>query len=172
MILLWVPFSTLVRLQSISKHCEELLSKPSFVSAWKNNNITKMGLLIELFGQYQNHFVYKFINHIGHTYLLHVPYPKYRYMIECIVGSIVFVSKYCPLPGHKDYYIANTFIKHFSNIGIIDIGVHGFISLIGNTRQQKHGWILVHHKHNEYGSKFFYLQQYQKSLERNHWCWW
>ena len=85
MILLCVPFSTLVRLRSISKHCEELLSRPSFVSAWKNNNITETGLLIQLLGQYQNHFVYKFINHIGHKSLLHVPYPDYRYMIECTV---------------------------------------------------------------------------------------
>ena len=61
-ILLWVPFSTLVCLRSISTHCEELLSRPSFVSAWKNNNITKTGLLIELLGQHQNHFAYTFIN--------------------------------------------------------------------------------------------------------------
>ena len=98
MIFLWVPFSTLVHLRSISKHCENLLSRPYFVSAWKNNNITKIGLLIELLGQYQNHFVYNFINRIGHTSLLHVPYPEYRYTIECIVGSIIFLSKYCPLP--------------------------------------------------------------------------
>ena len=135
MILLWVPFSTLVCLRSISKHCEELFSTSSFVSAWKNNNITKTRLLIQLLGQYQNHFVYKFINRIGHTYLLHVPYPEYRYMIECTVGSIILLSKHCSLRGHKDYYIVNPFIKRFSDISIIDIGVHGFFSLIGNTGQ-------------------------------------
>ena len=121
MILLWVPFSTLVRLRSISKHCEELLSRPYFVSAWKNNNITETGLLIELLGQYQNHFVYKFINRIGHISLLHLPYLEYRYTIKCTVGSVIFLSKHCPLRGHKDYYIVNPFIKHFSNKGIIDI---------------------------------------------------
>ena len=154
MILLRVPFSTLVHFRSISKHCEELLSRPSFVSAWKNNNITETGLLIELLGQYQNDFIYNFINHIGHASLLHVPYPEYRYTIECTVGSIILLSKYCPLPRHKDYYIVNPFIKCFSNIGIIDIGFHGFFSMIGNTGRHKHGWILVCHKLNEDGSKF------------------
>ena len=132
----------MVRFRSIYKHCEELLSRPYFVSAWKNNNIIETGLLIELLGQYQNHFVYKFINCIRHTSLLHVPYPEYRYTVECIVGSIIFLSKYCPVRGHKDYYIANPFIKCFSNIGIIDIGDYGFFYLIGNDGQQKHGWIL------------------------------
>ena len=126
MILPWVPFSTLVRFQPIFKHCEEILSRLNFVSAWKKNNITETEILIELLGQYENRFVYKFINRIGHTSLLHVPYPEYRYTIECTVGSSIFLSKYCPLPCHKDYYIVNPFIKHFSNIGIIDIGVHGF----------------------------------------------
>ena len=75
MILLWVPFSTMIMFPVISKYCEQLLSIPTFVSAWKNNNITEIGILIQLLGQYQNHFVYKFINRIGHTSLLHVPYP-------------------------------------------------------------------------------------------------
>ena len=97
MILIWMPFLTLVHFQSISKHCEELLSMPFFVSAWKNNNITDTGILIQLLGQYQNHFAYNFINRIGHTSLLHVPYSEYRYTIECTVGSIILLSKYCPL---------------------------------------------------------------------------
>ena len=92
-------------------------------------------VLIQLLGHYENHTVYKFINRIGHTSVLHVPYPEYRYTIECIVGSIIFLSKHCPLRGHKDYYIVNPFIKCFSNICIIDIGVHGFFSMIGNTSQ-------------------------------------
>ena len=162
MILLWVPFSTLVRLRSISKHCEELLSRPSFVSAWKNNNITETGLLIELLGQHQNHFAYKFINRTGHTSLLHLFYPEYRYTIECTVSSIIFLSKYCPVRGHKDYYIANPFIKRFSNIGIIDIGDYGFFSLIGNTGQQKHGWILVRHRRTLHGPKFFICSNVQR----------
>ena len=83
-------------------------------------------------------------------------------MIECIVGSIIFLSKHCPLLGHKDYYIINPFIKRFSNIGIIDIGVHGFFSLIGNTGQQKHGWILVCHQRTEHGPKFFICSNLQR----------
>ena len=92
MILLWVSFSTLVRLRSISQHCEELLSRPSFVSAWKNNNIRETGLLIELLGQHRNLFAYNFINCTGHTSLLHVPHLENRYTIECTVGSIILLS--------------------------------------------------------------------------------
>ena len=83
-------------------------------------------------------------------------------MIECIVGSIVFVSKYCPLPGHKDYYIVNPFIKRFSHIGIIDIRDHSFFYMIINTDQQKHGWILVFHKRTEHGPKFFICSNIQR----------
>ena len=39
------------------------------------------------------------------------------------VGSIIFLSKYCPLPMHKDYFIVNPFIKSFSHIGIISLDV-------------------------------------------------
>ena len=113
MILLWVPFSTLIRFQSISKHVEELLSRPNFVSSWKKNNITKTMFLIQLWGHYQNHIVYNFINCIGHTYLLHVPCLEYRYTIDSTVGSIIFFSKYFPLTWHKGYYIVNPFIKCF-----------------------------------------------------------
>ena len=78
MILLWVPFSTLILFLSISKQCEELLLRPNFVSSWQKNNITETRFLIQLQGHYQNHIVYNFINRIGHTYLLHVPYEEYR----------------------------------------------------------------------------------------------
>ena len=59
-------------------------------------------------------------------------------------------------------YIVNIFIKSFSNIEITDTGIHGFFSLIGNTGQQKHGWILVCHKRSEHGPKFFICSNIQR----------
>ena len=38
---------------------------------------------------------------------------------------------------------------------MIELGVHGFFTLICNTGDHKLGWIVVHHEENEHGSKLF-----------------
>ena len=38
---------------------------------------------------------------------------------------------------------------------MIEVGVHGFFTLISNIGDHKHGWIVVRHEENEHGSKFF-----------------
>ena len=136
-ILLWVPFATLIHFRSISKHCEELLSRKHFVNASEKNHITKTGFLVQLWGHYQSCIVYKFMNCIRHTSLFHVTYPKYSYKIECTIGSFIFLFKYCPLLGHKDYSIVNPFINFFIIIGIIDIGIHGLFSLLREHQSTK-----------------------------------
>ena len=52
MILLWVPFLTLIQIGSISKHCYELLWQPTFTNSWLNNHITEVGFLVELLISY------------------------------------------------------------------------------------------------------------------------
>ena len=129
MILLWVPFSTLIQFGSISKHCYELLWKPTFTTSWLNNHITEV-FLVELWRPYQMEILYKFINYIGHTSFLHVTDLENSYFIECMTASIILLSTSCPLPGHKKYYIMNPIIIHFSYIGMIEVGVNGFCTLI------------------------------------------
>ena len=70
-ILLWVPFSTLIQIGSIPKHCYDLLWKPSFTTSWLNNNIIEVGFLVELWRLYQMEILYKFINRIGCMSFLH-----------------------------------------------------------------------------------------------------
>ena len=38
---------------------------------------------------------------------------------------------------------------------MIEIGVHGFLTLISNVDDHKHGWIVVCHEENKHGSKLF-----------------
>ena len=49
----------------------------------------------------------------------------------------------------------NPIRRCFVYICVIKVGVHGFFTLICNTGDHKHGWIVVHHEENEHGSKFF-----------------
>ena len=38
---------------------------------------------------------------------------------------------------------------------MIEVGVHGFFTLICTNGDHKHGWIVVSHEENKHGSKFF-----------------
>ena len=62
---------------------------------------------------------------------------------------------FCSLPGHKRYFIINPFEGRFLYIGVIEIGVLGFFTLISNIGDHKLGWIVVRHEENEHGSNFF-----------------
>ena len=103
--------------------------------------------------------LYKFINRIGHTSFLHVTSLENRYSIECMTGSIILLLMYCSLPGHKKYHIKNPIRRRFSYISMIEVGVHGFFTLICNTGDHKHGWIVVHHEENEKRFKLLCVQQ-------------
>ena len=71
-----------------------------------------------------------------------------------MAGSNILLSMFCSLPGHKRYII-NPFKRWFLYIGVIEIGVLGFFTLISNIGDHKHRWIVVIHEENEHGSKFF-----------------
>ena len=72
LILLWVPFLTLIQLGSISKQFHELLWQPAFTTSWLNNHITEVGFFVEVWIPYQIEILYKFINYVGHTSFLHI----------------------------------------------------------------------------------------------------
>ena len=45
---------------------------------------------------------------------------------------------------------------------MIEVGLHGFFTLISNTGDHKHGWIVVCHDENEHGSKLFVYDNVNK----------
>ena len=113
LILLWVPFSTLIQLGSISKHFHELFWPPTFTTSWLNNHITEFGFFVDVWRPGQIKILYKFINYVGHTSFLHITSPENKYSIECMTGSIILLSTLCSLPGHKRYYVINPLERCF-----------------------------------------------------------
>ena len=75
LILLWVPFLTLIQLGSISKHFQALLWQPTFTTSWLNNHITEVGFLVEVWHPDEIKILYKFINYIGHASFLQITNP-------------------------------------------------------------------------------------------------
>ena len=63
--------------------------------------------------------------------------------------NVLFIAK------SQAYFIINPFEGRFLYIGVIEIGVLGFFTLIRNIGDHKQGWIVVHHEENEHGSKKF-----------------
>ena len=76
MILLWVPFSTLIRFASTSKHFQAILWQRAFRTSWLNNHITEVGFFVEVWRPYEIEILYKFINYVGHTSFLHITNPE------------------------------------------------------------------------------------------------
>ena len=121
MILLWVPFSTLIRFASTSKHFQALLWQRAFRTSWLNNHIAEVGFFVEVWRPYEIEILYKFINSVGHTSFLHITNPENNWTIECTSGSNILLSRFFPLPGHKSYSIINPFERRFLYIGVIEI---------------------------------------------------
>ena len=94
LILLWVPFLTLIRLGSTSKHFQPILWQRAFRTSWLNNHITKVGFFVEVWFPYENKILYKFINSIVHTSFLHITNPKNNYSVECMNGSNILLSMF------------------------------------------------------------------------------
>ena len=97
---------------------------------------------------------------------MHVTSPENRYSIECTTGSIILLLMYCPLPIHNKYYIMNPIRRHFSCIGMIEVGVHGLLTRIPNIRDHKYGWIVVHHEDKGYGSKLFMYRNVKRDCSQ------
>jgi len=127
------------------------------MEAWRLHYIEESGFLLQIWDIEEDHILCNYINHIGHTCRLIVPFPNKPYKIEYTFCSMVLLFVPTPMPGYKDYFIVNPFKNFFTHIGLIETRHFGFFSLIRNIGEQKYGWIVVKSLHDENGPDLFFI---------------
>lgn len=78
-----------------------------------------------------------------------------RYIVECIVGSMVVLSLPTEFSHSHNYFVMNPFTKEFKNTGPIQIGDWRFLSLLENISNRKYDWVFLKHMYDKMQSKFY-----------------
>ena len=129
-IFLWLPFSTLICFRTVSKQWNVILQNIHFLSQCNRLSIKEFGFVVPSFNVQHRSFLATYLHQKRCTSPLVVPFIESSYKVECIVGSMILLSKPTGCSHTNNYFVLNPFTKDFKHLGSLWVGDCGFFLFI------------------------------------------